>query len=229
MPIDLRTTAPLRGEQPPRKWTLVVTSHGRWEYLAQTMDSVPRGVFTREILAYDGPPVDLYEQWLRCFSHFATTGRRSGLTANLTQAWGSLTAEDEWVLHLEEDMVLREAPLEQMADVLDQNRDLAQMALVRQPWSAEEHHAGGMLHGPHYAGGLTDEGGWLRQRRLFTLNPFVARASLLRTLQPGVESSLTQQCLQRGLSFGFWGGIDDPPRVEHVGYEGGMGSSGWRS
>lgn len=228
MPLTLDSTAALRGEKPRRRWTLVVTSHQRWHYTARTLNALDGnmglGWFDRRVLSVDGDSTHTPDSRMEV----VRTGSRQGLTANLKQAWGALTPEDEWVLHLEEDMVLREAPLEAMADVLDQNRDLAQMALVRQPWSMEEHQAGGLLFGPHIRGQVTDRGGWLEHDRIFTLNPFVAHASLLRSLQPSVESSLTQQCRERGLSFGFWGGLHDPPRVEHIGYEGGMGSPLWK-
>lgn len=214
-------------------WTLVVTSHGRWPYLWRMMETaLTPDTFDRAVLSFDG--VDLKRNtiahnYLKAKGvEVLTTGpERQGLTANLTQAWGALTPDDEWVFHVEEDFLIGDAPLDEMRATLEANRDVAQMALVRQPWSHEEAAAGGMLYGPHLRGELVDEGGWLRHSRIFTLNPFVAHASLLRSLTPGVESTLTEQCLARGLGFGFWGGMADPPRVIHIGASGGMGSPGW--
>lgn len=205
-------------------FTLIVRSHGRWPYLQRCVDSLDLGVFDRLVLSVDGP-CDLEPDG---FEVLSTGPDRQGLSANLTQAWGALTPDDEWVFDVEEDFLILDAPLAEMAETLSKNRDVAQMALVRQPWSPEEAAAGGVLHGPHIGGDVLNEGGWLRQARIFTLNPYVAHASLLRSLTPSVEESLTEQLLARGYTFGFWGTVEDRPRVLHIGAEGGMGSAGWK-
>lgn len=212
-------------------FTLVVTSHGRWEYLKRCMKSVRPllgNTITRCVYSFDGCRIeDRYipirndvteDVWL-------TTGpKRLGLTANLAQAWGALTTDDEWVFHVEEDFLIRDAPLAEMAATLDAFPFVANMVLVRQPWNQVERRFGSVL--PTIPG-LVDRGGWQEHRKGFWLNPFVAHASLLRSLCPGVEQKLTDQCLARGLSFGYWGGRDDEPRCEHIGAEGGMNSPGW--
>jgi len=235
MPLNLDSTAPLRGEKPRRRWTLIIMGHGRWGYLRQcfkSLTSFERPAFDRIICACDGcemPDWPVYVEPTTGYVNFAkrlTTGpERKGLTANLTQAWGALTDEDEWVFHVEEDFVIHDAPLDAMADVMDANPRVANMVLARQPWNAEERRAGSVLA---TIPGLIDRGGWCQHRAGFWLNPMVARASLLRSLEPGVESLLSGQCRERGLSFGYWGGPNDPPRCEHIGFEGGMGSEGWR-
>ena len=211
-------------------WTLVVTSHGRWPYLWRMMETaLTPDTFDRAVLSFDG--VDLKRNtiahnYLKAKGvEVLTTGpERQGLTANLTQAWGALTSEDEWVFHVEEDFLIRDAPLTEMAATLDAFPFVANMVLVRQPWNQVERRFGSVL--PTIPG-LVDRGGWQEHRRGFWLNPMVAHASLLRSLQPGVEQKLTDQCLARGLSFGYWGGRDDEPRCEHIGAEGGMNSPGW--
>ena len=206
-------------------FTLVVTSHGRWPYLGRTLGALDAlGLeFDRRILSLDGDTdaktVGGQHGW-----EILTTGERKGLTANLAQAWGALTEADDYVLHLEEDFVLHEAPLREMADTLDAYRHVANMVLVRQPWGPHEFAAGSVLKAQR---SLIDRGGWLEHRNGFWLNPMVAHASLLRSLTPGLEQDLTAQCLARKLSFGYWGAMDDPPRCEHIGAEGGMGSPGW--
>ena len=204
-------------------FTLVVTSHGRWDYLDRAMDSVSHLSFDRTILSFDG--VEPWDVRPDAPATILNTGpKRQGLTANLAQAWGALTTEDEWVFHLEEDFIVRDAPLAEMAATLDAFPFVANMVLVRQPWNQVERRFGSVL--PTIPG-LVDRGGWQEHRKGFWLNPFVAHASLLRSLCPGVEQKLTDQCLARGLSFGYWGGRDDEPRCEHIGVSGGMGSEGW--
>lgn len=231
MPMTLDSTAPLRGQTPKRRWTLVVASHGRWEYLGRAMESLTQAVgdefFDRTVLSIDGTPYQFIPvPFIPTPSELHSTGSRQGLTANLAQAWGALTDEDEWVFHLEEDFLVHDAPLDAMADALEANPQVANMVLLRQPWGAHEIAAGSVLKAQPYD--LHDAGGWLEHEGGFWLNPFVAKASLLRSLTPGVETELTRQCLERGYSFGYWGGLDDPPRCEHIGAEGGMGSPGWR-
>lgn len=212
-----------------RKWTLVVMGHGRWPYLTAATTgwsaSLDIEEFDRTILALDGcehapSPVSHH------FTHTVTTGpERKGLTANMAQALGALTPEDDWVFWVEEDFLIRDAPLDAMADTLEANPHVANMVLLRQPWGAHEIAAGSVYDAQPYD--LVDRGGWLEHEGGFWLNPFVARASFLRTLQAGVESDLTAQCLARGMTFGYWGGRDDEPRCQHIGFSGGMGSEGW--
>lgn len=211
------------------KWTLLVMGHGRWPYHQRAIEALDAVIgldfFDRLVLSLDGgcEPLPPWADEAGRWEDYQLPSRQ-GLTANLAQAWGALTTEDEWVFHLEDDFVLHDAPLDEMAATLDAFPFVANMVLVRQPWNQVERRFGSVL--PTIPG-LVDRGGWQEHRRGFWLNPMVAHASLLRSLCPGVEQKLTDQCLARGLSFGYWGGRDDVPRCEHIGAEGGMGSSGW--
>jgi len=207
------------------KWTLLVTGHGRWGYLDRMTESVNFDLFDRRILSLDGGAGEVTSgDW----TEIHRLPSRMGLSANLAQGWAAVTrGEGSMVLHVEEDFIIGDVDLDAMAATLNANPDVAQMALVRQPWSPEEHAAGGMLYGPHLEGDLVEECGWLRHNRIYTLNPHVVRSDLLAELTAGVEHDLTAQCQDRGLSFGFFGAINDPPRCLHVGHEGGMGSQGW--
>ena len=235
MPVTLETAAPLLGTTTvSRKFTLVVTSHGRWEYLKRTLvalhESVGLGFFDRLVLSLDGSwgaVPDRHAEQIEAFRfELVDTGYRQGLTANLSQAWGALTSADDYVLHVEEDFLIHDAPLEAMADTLDAYRHVANMVLVRQPWNAQEIQAGSVLKANRHT--LTPRDGWIEHRNGFWLNPFVAHSSLLRSLCPGVEKALTEQCAARRLVYGYWGGMDDEPRCTHIGAEGGMGSPGWK-
>jgi hypothetical protein len=217
-------------------WTLLVTSHGRWPYLKQTLESVSRavdarstglkvglGFFDRLILSIDGTEApDMSPRW-----EIHKTGGRQGLTANLTQAWAAL-GPDEWVFHVEEDWLIRDAPLEDMAACLAVNPTVANMVLLRDPVSPEERRAGSVLGGQHVQGRITVRDVWLEHSTGFWLNPCVYRSDTVRGLVAGVEDSLTRQCLNLGLSFGYWGSVTDSPRCAHLGVTGGMGSPGWK-
>ncbi len=142
----------------------------------------------------------------------------------MQQAWADLEP-DSWVLDVEEDFVLTDCPVEQMAEVLRQHPYIATMVLLRQPVNAEE--ANGVLWGPHFQGQFVQHDGWLEQRKLWSLNPSVSHASHLLGITPGVEKDITTQALAKGWSFGYWGDAHDEPRAIHIGDEGGMGSAGW--
>lgn len=207
-------------------WTLVVMGHGRWEYLTRTLISIDEtvglGWFDRRVLSVDGPGFDQGLEGFECLF----TGTRAGLTANLAQAWGALGDDDEWVFFCEEDFLIREAPLNEMADTLDAYPHVANMVLARQPWNQDERRAGSVLA---TICGLEDRDGWLEHTAGFWLNPHVAHVETLQNLTAGVESDLTGQCRERDWTFGYWGARDDPPRCLHIGAEGGMGSPGWRA
>lgn len=229
MPLTIDSTAALRGEKPKRKWTLIITSHGRWEYLTRALASLApyQHLFSRRIFSFDGClPGDYLTMEAPTVTTRTTGPERKGLAANLAQAWGALTPEDEWVFHVEEDFLIHDAPLDEMADTLDAYRHVANMVLPRNPATTPaEMRTGSMLRAQTYD--LIDRDGWLEHAGGFWLNPMVANAQLLRSLTPSTEDKLTRQCRERGLRFGFWGGIDDPPRCTHIGVEGGMGSEGW--
>lgn len=208
-------------------FTLMVTDHGRWHYMERMLASLDEVIgldfFDRKVAGFDGcrPP----ESIGRVFDVWVASTAREGLTANLSQTWAELDLTDEWVVHVESDFVIHDAPLAEMAATLDANRNVANMVLARQPVNPQEIAAGSVLA---TVPGLVDRGGWCEHAAGFWLNPFVARASLLRTLHAGVETDLTAQCLARGMTFGYWGSPADPPRCEHIGVEGGMWSEGWK-
>lgn len=215
--------------KPPRRWTLIIRGHGRWDYLARSVASIGATIgldrFDRKILSIDGPPPTGFDGW----EVLSTGPERQGLTANVTQAWGALTDDDEMVFDTEDDFLIEDAPLNRMADVLDTYPHVANMTLVRQPVNPWEQQAGGLLWSEHFNGDFTIHDGWMEQRRLWSINPSVLHASTLRAITPGVEKLLTTQARNRDWTFGFWGHPTDPPRAIHIGTEGGMGSPGWKA
>ena len=60
---------------------------------------------------------------------------------------------------------------------------------------------------------------------MFSFNPCVYHSSIATVA--GTETQVTERLRADGWSFGFWGAQGDAPRCEHIGVEGGMGSTGW--
>lgn len=154
---------------------------------------------------------------------------RLGMSGAVNAAWDWARACDlDYLFHVEEDFRFHEAPVLSMIDVLDHDETLAQVVLKRQPWSPEEHRAGGIIechpddYTDHRAGTLQ----WTSHQRIFSLNPCVIPRRILERGWPeGNEAEMTTSLVADGWRFAFYGHRADPPRVVHVGAERGIG---WR-
>jgi hypothetical protein len=146
----------------------------------------------------------------------------------------ALDQECDYALWIEEDFVfLDRVPLPEMVAILDRAPQLAQVVLKRGPWSPAERAAGGIIEmapdryidrsfGP---GCEHVEHGWVGDCG-FSLNPCVIPRRVLELGWPdGNEAEMSQQLVDAGLSFAFYGRRQDPPRCEHVGA---VRGDGWR-
>jgi hypothetical protein len=147
---------------------------------------------------------------------------RAGMREALDENW-------EYVLWVEEDFRFNERPpMEEMRTILDAAPHLAQVVLKRQPWSFEEHEAGGIVEmTPSAYTDLSLSGiHWLEHQRIFSLNPcLIPRPILQRGWPDGNEAEQTELLVSRGFHFAMYGKREDPPLVTHVGHERGQG---WR-
>jgi hypothetical protein len=135
----------------------------------------------------------------------------------------------EFVLWVEEDFrFLDRPPVRDMAIILDFYPHLAQVVLKRQPWSGEEHAAGGIVEmAPSDYSDQSFMGiSWLEHKRIFSMNPCLIPRNILEFGYPDSnEAGQTERLVAAGFSFAFYGKRDDPPLVHHVGHERG---SGWK-
>lgn len=154
-----------------------------------------------------------------------------GMAGAVQAAWAWALSEDaEYLFHIEEDFRFEQpAPLKPMQKILDQNPHLAQVVLKRQPWSADEIASGGIIETK--PGAYTQCENWVEHSEVFSLNPCLIPRRTLELGWPsgplgvGNESGFTKKCLDVGMRFAFYGRIEDPPRVRHVGHHHG---DGWR-
>lgn len=219
---------------------LVVMTDGRGGYLRQTIASFDRhvtGPVTRRII-HDDSADPGYAAWLaRTYPTYeiASTRHRSGFGGAINSAWAYLSGTsiggyvgDRFVFHLEDDFTFnRSVDLLEMAEVLDVNRHLAQMALRRQPCNDVERGAGGVVeqHPEEYTERRDVAGrSWLEHRLFYTTNPSLVRRSLVDggwPMGPRSEGVFTHWLLSTDpdLRFGYWGQRTDPPWVEHIGVE----------
>jgi hypothetical protein len=158
-----------------------------------------------------------------------------GMAGAVQAAWDwALTAEVDYLLAVEEDFVfLADVDLSMLAAILDWDQTLAQVVLLREPFSPLEIAAGGIVHldpflyteesfGPgctFLRHGAIRDWGW-------SCNPCLIPRRVLEMSYPDTnEQGMTRQCLDAGLQFAFYGARDDPPRCRHIGAVRGQG---WR-
>lgn len=146
-----------------------------------------------------------------------------GFGGAIQAGWeGVLRTNCDYVFHLEDDFTFnRPVPLAQMRQTLEAKRNLAQVALKRQPWNAEERAAGGIVE--QHPGEFQEVRGlWTEHERFFTTNPCLYPRWIVEKGWPqGPESEgrFTHRLRDEGLRFAFWGGKFAPPHVEHIGAE----------
>lgn len=203
---------------------LVVITDGRGEYLSRTMASAHEHIiwpFEQRIMVDDsGEP--RYTAWLReqfpAFDIIAHPQRR-GLAAAVQTAWAATTADQ--VFHLEEDFTFN-GPIDigGMSRALWDATYLAQIVLKRQPWSAEEKQAGGIveMHPDAYDQRFAGSSPVTVHDRIFSLNPcLIPRKIIARGWPDSNEAGMTKLLVDDMFRFAFWGRPGDPPTVTHIG------------
>lgn len=135
----------------------------------------------------------------------------------------------DYLFHVEEDFVFTSpVRLLDLVTVLERNRYLAQICLLRQPWGQAEERAGGIiaLDPPAYTQVEPLDGSgfaWIEHERLFSMNPCLIPRRVLELGWPagplgvGNESGFTARTLAAGYRFAYWGRLGDGPRVIHRG------------
>ena len=198
------------------KLALMVITDGRWDYLQRTLESAAECLdwpWHQKLLVDDsGEDVGFCPAKF----DFVKNMPRKGLAGAIQTGWDALDSEVDYVFHLEDDFIFPETvDLELMIELLEYEPDLAQMALLRQPWSRQEQIAGGIYWIQPER--FKQKTGYVEQRHLFTFNPCLYPASITRDYKAGLESELSQRLLADGWSFGYLGELDDEPRTIHIG------------
>lgn len=209
-----------------RNYLLLVMTDGRKECISKTIPSAlseVEGPIAHRFI-YDDSGSDEYRHWLHTnFPTFDLIWKptRQGFGGAINSAWDHILQYDfDYVFHLEDDFTFnRPVSLCEMAQVLEENPHLQQMALRRQAWSSEEIRAGGVveMHPEAYE----QKTHWMEHRLFFTTNPSLYRRSLVERGWPNVprsEGIFTLQLLENPeAKFGYWGQKTDKPWVTHLG------------
>lgn len=215
---------------------VLVMTDGRVEYLRETLASLHdqlRGPVTRWIV-HDDTGDDAYHQLLRrhlpAAWELVTTSQRCGFGGAYRHAYDWLLAhtDEPYVFSTEDDFVVtRPVNLTAMQHVLDYHRNLAQMALRRQPWNDAEKAAGGIVeqHPNQYVDCGDDNGNqWLQHRQFWTTNPsLIPRRILTQHPWPTVPHSegvfSADVFTDRYRCCAFWGSRESGEWVRHIGAE----------
>ena len=215
----------------PRVTVLVMTD-GRRDCITRAIASM--GWLDGDISGryiHDDSGDDGYRLWLaRQFPSWTiySTGRRSGFDQAMRSAWQLIRDADDapFLLHTEDDFVFTRAwDLALTATVIDEHRHLAQLALRRQPWNADERAAGGIVeqHPDDYTDRTNGWSAWLEHRRFFTTNPSLIRRDFVLDHQwptgPNSEGRFGVDLFaaEPATRSGFWGSRDSGVWVEHIG------------
>lgn len=215
---------------------LLVMTDGR-DHIYETIPSAGAfldGPISGRFIHDDSGDPDNGEKLRRVFPEWTVvqTAGRSGFGGAIRSAWSMLRAASSspYIFHLEDDFTFRRiVPLLELARVLQARPHLAQLALRRQPWNAEELAAGGIVeqhpedyvdkHGTGELAGFQ----WLEHRRFFTTNPSLYRRKLITEHEwPDGHDSEGRFGFQLRdadpfVAFGYWGARDSGEWVHHIG------------
>ncbi len=220
---------------------LLIVTDGRDDYLAQCVASLAllSGPVT-EWWMYDDTGDPLYRADLAAryptWTHI-DGGPRQGCAGAIRSAWATLRARStaRFVFHLEQDFALRRpVDLADLARLLDDHPELAQVALRRQPCNQVEREHGGVVesHPDWYTDRSDGRYHWLEHRSFWTCNPCLYRQGLLALGWPEhvpgrySEDTFHRRLLAEGtplvrgelVRYAYWGARDSGVWVEHIGH-----------
>ena len=213
------------------RYALVVITHGEAKTLPATVESFYEYVSplpSVRLAVIDGPgnapPIDAFGCW-EVTQHERQLGFCEAVNTGWLAAKKAVAAHDlDYVFWLENDFrFFLPINLERVAAVLAENRELAQMAFMRQAVNDAEKAAGGIV--ASRPGQFTDMDGWLKQDQFWTTNPSLIPARVVLSTMwpqgPHCEGKFGFILRDYKYSFGFWGSGET--WVTHIGHRDGHG------
>jgi hypothetical protein len=215
---------------------LVVLTNGRDDYLARTLESARKrlaGLITRRIILDDSGDMEHAASLEKLYgSRFEIrwTENRDGFGGACATLWSIVKTEtiEPYVYWLEDDFTHNQVTyLDAMADVLDVNWQLSQLALRRQPWNAVERAAGGVVEAAPECFEDRVSGArryhWLEHTSFWTTNPSLIPRRTFDDFDwpniPQSEGVFSAMVRDAGQTFGYWGARASGTWVEHIGHE----------
>lgn len=198
------------------KLALMVITDGRWDYLQRTLESAAVALdwpwHQRIIVDDSGGDVGFCPTKF----DFVKNKPRRGLAGAIQTGWDALDKDIDYVFHLEDDFIFPDVvDIELMIELLEYEPELAQVALLRQPWSPQEQQAGGIYSIEPER--FKQKYGFVQQSHLFTFNPCLYPIGVARDYRAGLEAELTAKLLADDWRFGYLGELGDDPKTIHIG------------
>lgn len=201
----------------------VLTCPGR-DTLEQTiasLDELLEGPVGRKIICVDAEevPFDPFPGW-----EAIPMGRSEGYAHAMRRCQQvEMGSGQAFVLHVEDDVLLNQPlDLREMQRVMEKNPDLAQVSLKRQPWHEEELEAGDML-GWRSPDSFDVRDGVVAHRSFWAATISLTRRRFLAEHSWPLEGDSERRFGNRlfrenpRLCAGILGGLEDAPRITHVG------------
>lgn len=225
-------------------YDLIVLTNGRRDCISETIPSLSAAIDTgsaRRFIVDDSGDTE-YQSWLaESFPRWTILKTRgnSGFDGAYRFIWqlGKFTNQ-EYMLVCEDDFTFNKPiDVNTWASPMHLNPNIAQVALVRQPWNEREKLAGGLLRSWgessffQAAGFGRSKVNWLEHTMYFTTNPFICRTALMKTgpdwpTGPDSEGRYGFDLRREGfcgidgedVRFAYLGSFDDEPWVHHIGH-----------
>lgn len=207
--------------------SLLVMTDGRKECIKRSIPSAIaslNGPITHRIIHDDSGDPE-YKQFLKDnFPTFDIIGQnsRQGFGGAIKYAWETLRCyyPNTFVFSTEDDFLFNESiDLYHLMDILIKNPHLAQIALKRQPWNAQEIAAGGIVE--QHPQDYEDKESWLEHRRFFTTNSSLYTYELINRGWPNIPNSEGMFSIELfkdpSVKSAFYGKRFDPPKINHIG------------
>lgn len=216
----------------PKNFALLVFTDGRFDCLTKTLDSFRRNMgfdlFDQRVIIDDSADPEYRERLLQAVEsdfRVVSAERRRGFAGAVQAGWNEVKPWVDYIFHLEDDFVLEgEVDINDLADLMERESHITQVALLRQAWNEREREAGGIIQADpddfHFL--CDNDCDWIEHRKFWTTNPSLYPRWVTRRGWPqgdhsegrfGVE--LFSQDPSRVSA--FWG--DGEPWVTHIGDE----------
>jgi hypothetical protein len=213
----------------------IITTDGRGEFLERTIASwdQAQGEYVAKIILDDSGDAE-YREWLeQTFTpqgwHIMWVGMtRQGYSAAMqNMRLIGITSGADYILHVEDDFVLNKPiDLHTITDIMNDNPQLAQMALVRQPWYANEIQFGGVIRalqdqGCNFDEKTNGEHYWQEHIAVWTANPNLMPIKVAHMEYPDgnwSEAAFMRKLREETLFVcAYYGKLEDEPMVTHIG------------
>lgn len=213
-----------------------VLTDGRKHYIEQALPSWIKNfedIDKKFIIDDSGDPE--YRNWLsKTFSSFTLVPvgeERQGYDVAMKKLFSLVNElEVDYCFHTEDDFILKKKfDVNDLIKIIQMNKGMAQISLMRQPWYHNEHEHGGLIEAikAHNKGAVfveKNEDGleWTQHSAYWTCNPHLFPSWLAKfewPAGPWSESRFGREIFATYKFAAVYGNKNDWPYVEHIGRE----------